>query len=138
MKVIRSDTGQGTVEFGLIFLLFLTLIFGIFEGSRLIFDYSIVSEAAREGVRYAIVRGNTCVLPVGSPCTASAADIINYVKSKAVGLPVTVSVSWPGPPSGSNSPGSTVVVRVTYPFTPLVWFISAIDLSSQTQMVIAR
>jgi Flp pilus assembly protein TadG len=136
--MIRRETGQGTVEFALIFLLFLMLVLGIFEGSRLIFDYSLVSEAASEGVRYASVRGSTCEVPDGSSCTASATEITSYVQSKTVGLPVTVSVSWPGPPSGSNDPGNSVSVQVTYPFTPVVWFIPAVDLSSTAQMAIAR
>jgi Flp pilus assembly protein TadG len=133
-KVIRGEAGQSTVEFALILLLFLMVILGIFEGSRLIFDYNIVSEAAREGVRYATVRGSACALPDGSSCTASATQISGYVQSKAVGRPVTVNVTWPAPPD----PGSTVVVQVTSSFTPVVWFIPAVDLSSEARMVIAR
>src|SRR5437870_2504551 len=133
-KVIRGEAGQSTVEFALILLLFLMVILGIFEGSRLIFNYNIVSEAAREGVRYAMVRGSACVLPDGSSCTASATQIGDYVQSKAVGRPMTVNVTWPAPPN----PGSTVVVQVTSSFTPVVWFIPAVDLSSEARIVIAR
>jgi Flp pilus assembly protein TadG len=138
--MIRGESGQNTVEFTLIFLLFVMLTFGIVEGGRLIRDYGIVSQAAREGVRYASVRGSTCKLPDRSPCTASESEIRTYVNAKAIGLltPENVTVSWPGPPAGNKAPGQTVSVQTTHPFQPLVWFIPSITLTSQSQLVIVR
>lgn len=138
--MIRGQTGQSAVEFTLIFLLFFMLFFGIIEGGRLIFDYGIVSQAAREGVRYASVRGSTCKLPGGSSCTASEAEIKNYVVGKAIRLLTTanIAVSWPGLPAGSTAPGKIVSIQTTYPFKPLLWFIPSVTLRSQSQMVIIR
>jgi hypothetical protein len=138
--MIREQTGQTLVEFTLIFLLFIMLLFGIVEGGRLIYDFGIVSQAAREGVRYASVRGSTCKLPGGPSCTATEAEIKNYVVGKAIGLLTTanVAVSWPGPPTGSTAPGKIISIQTTYPFTPLVWFIPSVTLRSQSQMVIIR
>lgn len=134
--MIRGQTGQSAVEFTLIFLLFFMLFFGIIEGGRLIFDYGIVSQAAREGVRYASVRGSTCKLPGGSSCTASEAEIKNYVVGKAIRLLTTanIAVNWPGPPA----PGKIVSIQTTYPFKPLLWFIPSVTLRSKSQMVIIR
>jgi Flp pilus assembly protein TadG len=94
-SLIREQAGQTLVEFTLIFLLFLMLLFGIAEGGRLIFNYGRVSQAAREGVRYASVRGSTCKAG-GSSCTATATGIKNYVVGKAGGLltAADVTVSW--------------------------------------------
>jgi Flp pilus assembly protein TadG len=135
--MIRGQTGQTLVEFTFIFLLFLMLLFGIAEGGRLIFNYGIVSQAAREGVRYASVRGSTCKIPGGSSCTATTTDIKNYVVGKAIGLliPANVTVSWPG---GSNTPGKIIAIQTSYAFQPLVWFMPSVTLSSQSQMVIVR
>jgi hypothetical protein len=134
--MIRSEAGQNTVEFTLIFLLFLMLTFGIVEGGRLLRDYGIVSQAAREGVRYASVRGSTCKLPDRSSCTTTEPEIRDYVQAKAIGLlaPENVTVNWPGPPS----PGSVVAVQTTHPFQPLMWFIPSVTLTSQSELVIVR
>ena len=52
----REDKGQAQVEFVLsIFLVLLTLL-GIFELTMFIYTYSVLSDAAKEGVRYAIVQ----------------------------------------------------------------------------------
>jgi hypothetical protein len=138
--MIRAQTGQAAVEFTLIFLIFLMLLFGIAEGGRLIFIYGTVSQAAREGVRYASVRGGNCKLPGGSSCTATEAEIKNYVLDRAMGLltAANIMVSWPGPPSGSNAPGMIVSITTTYPFQPLVWFIPSVTLRSSSQMVIVH
>jgi hypothetical protein len=138
--IIRDQAGQNTVEFTLIFLLFMVLIFGIVEGGRLVRDYGIVSQAAREGVRYASVRGSTCKVPGGSACMASESDIKNYVMGKAMGLltAANITVSWPGPPTGSKTPGSIVSITTTYPFQPLAWFMPSVNLRSTSQIVIVH
>jgi TadE-like protein len=138
--MIKGESGQNTVEFTLIFLLFVMLTFGILEGGRLIRDYGIVSQAAREGVRYASVRGSTCKLPDRSSCTASESEIRTYVQAKGIGLLTAdnVTVSWPGPPTGNKAPGQIVSIQTMHPFQPLVWFIPAIPITSQSQLVIVR
>jgi hypothetical protein len=136
--MIKGEKGQTIVEFTLIFLLFLMLLFGIAEGGRLVYNFGIVSQAAREGVRYASVRGGTCKLPGGSSCAAAETEIKNYVIGRAMGLltAANITVSWPGPPTGSNVPGKIVSVTTTYPFQSKFWFIPSVTLRSQSQMVI--
>jgi hypothetical protein len=106
----------------------------------LIRDYGIVSQAAREGVRYASVRGSTCKLPDQSSCTASESEIRTYVQGKGIGLLTheNVMVNWPGPPIGDKSPGRVVAIQTAHPFQPLVWFIPPVTLTSQSQLVIVR
>ena len=48
---------QALVEFALVIMLLLVLIFGILEGGRLLFIYGAVVNASREAARYGSVEG---------------------------------------------------------------------------------
>jgi hypothetical protein len=52
----RATRGQSLVEFAIVSIVLLMLILGIIEMGRLLFVYSVVSNAAQEGVRYGIIR----------------------------------------------------------------------------------
>jgi Flp pilus assembly protein TadG len=67
-----SSRGQSLVEFALIsgFLFFLLL--GIIEFARLLFIYSVVSNAAQEGSRYGIVRPRDVISAPAATQTAQA------------------------------------------------------------------
>lgn len=52
----RATRGQSLVEFAIVSIVLLMLILGIIEMGRLLFVYSVVSNAAHEGVRYGIIR----------------------------------------------------------------------------------
>jgi hypothetical protein len=60
-----SRRGQALVEFALVIPLMLILAFALVDFARGIFIYSVISSAAREGARYAIVHGNQGATPVG-------------------------------------------------------------------------
>jgi len=127
------ESAQSLTELPIVLVLFLVLTFGIVDAGRLIYAYNAVSLSAREGVRWAAVRGGT------SGRTASKADIQDFVQSKTVGVPVTVDVSWL--PDSNNQPGSTVVVTVTNdfaPIAPLPLVPKTIKLASSSRMIISR
>jgi len=128
----------------------LTLIFGIAETSLAVYSYFYISEAAREGTRYAIVRGSSCT-SFNTACPASASDVQTYVKG--LGYPgiksasTTVTTTWPTTgasctPSTTpcNNPGNLVKVKVAYQFNLAVPFVPAnlINMSSTSQMVISQ
>src|SRR5439155_20116088 len=98
--------GQALAELAIVIGLLVMVMFGILDAGRLIYNYCAVSFSAREGVRWAIVRGAT------SGRSASAADVSNYVQSMSMGVPVNVSVSW----SPDNQPGSAVLRTVQNDF----------------------
>jgi hypothetical protein len=127
--------------FALIFLLFPSM-FGIIDFSRAMYAYHWVAYAAREGTRWASVRGADCVGLTGG-CPAAATDIQTYVQSlHPPGLPyvasscttpgclsvnTTQSFVWPGLGGDGNScvnasspqiysPGCLVTVQVNYYF----------------------
>jgi Flp pilus assembly protein TadG len=53
----RSSRAQAMVEFALALPVFLFIVYGLIEASRLIFIVTTVSSAAREGARYASAGG---------------------------------------------------------------------------------
>ena len=57
---IDNENGSTLVEFALVVILFLTVFFGIIDFARALYAYHFVAHAAREGTRYAIVRGANC------------------------------------------------------------------------------
>jgi len=130
---LRGQTGSAIVEFTLVALMFFMLSLGLAEFGRAIFDYSIVSSLAREGVRYAAVRGSA------SGHAATADNISSYVQSKASGMNLTVTVTWT--PAANNNPGSTVNVQVQYTFSsvaPVLLSLGTIPLTSTSSMVIIQ
>jgi Flp pilus assembly protein TadG len=128
----RDARGVTLVEFALASTLFFTITFGTIEFGRMILDYNIISNAAREGVRYAVVRGSS------SGRTATADQVKRYVASRSGGLLSTtnVTVTWPS----NKAPGSVVQVQVQYSFAPIVTLLpqTAVNLSSTSTGYILR
>jgi Flp pilus assembly protein TadG len=129
----RKQGGQAMVEFAMILLITLTLIFGIIQASLALYAYSFVSYGARCGARYAMVRGSKS----SSPATTSSVQ--TYVQSLAFPLDtgsMTVTTTW----NPDNNPGSVVTVAVTYVFAPLGPFLgsSGISMSSSAQALISN
>ncbi len=133
----RSHSGQALLEFALVFPVIVLVFLGVFDFGRYMFASSEVADAAREGVRTAIVNQNV------DDITARAAE-----QAVALGIPssppgtcpttanaVCVSflldgdVSASPPPSACSSPpqlGCQAVVTVTYDFTPVTPIINSI------------
>ena len=108
-----AQAGQSLAELAVVLVLLLFLTFGIIDAGRLIFAYNAVSAGAREGVRWAVVRGATS--PLG---TATKDDIKAFVQNGTVGTTVDVDATW----TPDSAPGSTVAVTVTSPFSPIAPF----------------
>ena len=138
MRRARDQRGAALVEFALVSIVFFTIVFGIMEFGRMIFDYNIVSTVARDGARWASVRGST------SGHAASVLDVQTYVASRSVGLltPSDVTPTWPDPGAGPpNAAGKTVHVNARYTFAPIILVLlpsTARTLSSTATMVIVR
>lgn len=126
-KYPKNEKGTYLVEFAIVAPAFLFLLFGVMEFGRAIWAYNSIAHAAREGVRFAIVRGEE------SSQAATAGAIETYVKSRSGVGPVQVTTTW----QPNNKPGSVVQVKVDYSFQPSVPFIPSIDLTSTSKMVIS-
>lgn len=126
----RNERGSELIELSLVGILLFTLVFGIMELGRAVWIYDTVAHLAREGARYAIVRGAESSQP------ASAADVDAHLQTLAGGMTgYMVTTNW----TPDNEPGSVVQVRVDRPFDPIVPLVGLppITLSSTSQMVIS-
>lgn len=108
---LRRDEGSALIEFAATSLLFFMFVFAIVEGSRAIYQYHTLSSVAREGTRFAAVRG------AGSGRMTTEDAVRAYVRSKSSGVNPAVTVTWT---PASKLPGGTVEVYVTHTFTTLV------------------
>lgn len=144
----RDERGQAIVEFAMVGSVALMLLFGIVEIGRAMYTYHLVSNAARIGSRYAIVRGATCsqTSPSGT-CQATSDSIQTYVKSVSPGIDtsqLTVSTTY-GTSDGCSDPTfesnlCLVTVTASYNFKFLVPLVSsaAVTMSSTSKMVISQ
>jgi Flp pilus assembly protein TadG len=155
----HGEQGSAIMETALSMLVLLTVLFGLLELSLAAYSFHFASNAAREGARYAMVRGSTaggaCATYNTTYCNASGTNISDYVKS--LGLPgistastaMTVSSAWsaftggstcPASPAPCNSPGNLVTVTVTYSFPLSIPGIPAatIPMTSTSAMIISQ
>jgi hypothetical protein len=138
------------VETAMTLAVWLTLVFGMMLAGLELYSYHYISEAARLGTRFAIVRGSSCSGLSGG-CPASATQIQTYVTG--LGYPgisataMTVTPAWYDSDGATsctvapcNVPGNFIQVKVQYQFpfsVPLAPSI-ALKMSSTSRMVIAQ
>jgi len=145
---LGGEDGVGLIEYAFVFILFVTMLFGVCGFGLALYDYHFVSHAAREATRWAAVNGNTCASDSSCAAPATATDIQNYVAQLTPsGINpnnLTVTASWPSTDgicaTASNDPGCTVQVQVSYNYTfilPLIG-LNPLKLSSTSQMIIAH
>lgn len=125
--------GQAAAETAMSIVLFLTIVLGIIEFARAMYSFDQVSEAAKLGVRYAIVHGSQSKTP------ATSSDITSYIQTELTGLDpdrLTINTSW----SPDNNPGSTVSVQVLYSFQFAEHWMPkmTLTLSANSQGVVAQ
>lgn len=146
-RYLRSkhlQRGTTIVEAAIVLSLFLLLVLAIADGGRMIYAYGVMSHAAREGVRYAVVRGTDAgadPLRVGDSPTTPA-QVETHVQNRAAPLsPIRAFTTWELDNVGQSikDPGQVVEVRVEYDFNPVTPFflpLSPIVLTSTSRTVI--
>jgi Flp pilus assembly protein TadG len=154
-RILRNSRskGQVLVETALCVVLLFGLLSGLMLLALTIYEYHSISQSAREGSRWAAVRGSaSCTTTHVDHCNASATDIANYVAGLGFSniTSSNVTVVWCLPPIGGtagtcsgttkNDPGNLVQVQVTYSTTLVAPMLSskAITMGSTSQMVIAQ
>jgi Flp pilus assembly protein TadG len=141
----HGERGSTLIEMAFAAASALMLILGIMELGRAYYTYGFVAQLARDGARWAMVRGSMSCTNSGSKlndCDATPAEIQSYVQSLSEGatVPADITVTTTYPSCGTNAPGCTVSVNVSYPFQYIDRYMprSVITMSSASQMVIAQ
>jgi len=133
----HRSRGQSLVEFALVLPIMLFLFMMLFDFGRAVYAYSTVSDAARQGVRYAIVNQTTTTIQSTAAGAATALGI----------SPASVAVAFhpAGQTTGVCSPidlGCVAEVRVPYRWTAITPIIAdvigQIDMSSTARMPVER
>jgi Flp pilus assembly protein TadG len=136
MRVIKPTdrrSGAALVEAALVVPVILLLLYGVFCGAIMVITVDQVDTAAREGARWASVRGAMYAFDSKQPA-ATAADVNAYVQAQGVTLEqsqMTVNTTW----QGSNRPGNYVTVEVVYNWPGMGPFGAQQMVARSTQLV---
>ena len=98
----RGRCGQSLVEMALVLPLLLLLVFGIIEFGRVFNAYIIVTNAAREGARFAVVGSPdegeiTAEVLLAMASLGAPSDVDIDGEQGARGSPVTVTITYDVP-----------------------------------------
>jgi hypothetical protein len=139
MVSARRQSGQALVEFSLTAIIFIAVLLFLLDGGRILWNWVTLSEAVREGARYAIVHG-AYADPMVRQCGTYPVDQIQQeVIDHALGMgttlrPANITVTCP-----SNNPYTTVTVQATLPIQPIfmsLWGGGTITIKAESTMEI--
>jgi Flp pilus assembly protein TadG len=144
----KPEAGQSTVEFALTTLIVMVILFGAMEFIVMIYTYNVLADAAKEGVRYAIVHGTgkgaaNCSGPGGGgiSCSDSTGANIQSVVSNFTRVSFHNSAAMvvtPSFPDSSSAAPSRVRVTISYvyqPFTNLGWPSMTVNAAAEGRIV---
>lgn len=127
----RSRRGASAVEMAMIAPLFVMLLLGQIETSRLGMVSQLLTTAAREGCRVAVVPGN------------EQTDVQTRINAVLSGSGISVGTITPTCPSGytwdSAPSGTAITVSLSVPYSSVSWlgtpfFLSGATISAQATM----
>ena len=133
--VSRNEAGQSLVEFALVILFVFILFVSIVQMIMFMHTYNTLANAAKEGVRYAIVHGTQnsncsgpttstiCTIPNGSPYNNVKDAALNFASvsiQNVTRADITVAY-FPKDTTGAacGDPGCMVRVTVAHQYNPL-------------------
>ncbi len=110
--------GAAAVEFAVVLPVFITLVFGMIEYGRMVMVQQVITNAAREGCRKAIMDGAT---------SQEVQDVVNnYLESAGI-TSATITIT-PSEPSEAGA-GEPVTVSVSVPYDQVSWLPAPMYLS---------
>lgn len=104
-----KERGQSLLETAVMIVVIFSVVFWVFEIGWLMYTYSVMADAANEGVRYAIVHSGGDSAGTSSRVKTFAGTSLHDVSA----LTVTVSN-----PDGDYIPPHRVRVQVSYTYVP--------------------
>jgi Flp pilus assembly protein TadG len=122
---LRRQSGQALIEAGLMMVVIVMVVLWVFELSWLMYTYTVLADAANEGVRYAVVHS-------GADPTGTQATVKNFATASMHDVSaISISVT---PPDGSYTPPNRVRVTVTYAYVPyLPKYIGAMTMTTYAE-----
>ena len=136
----RGERGSMLLEFTLSVWMIFLVVFLIFEFCMMVYTYSVLSDAAREGIRYAVVHGTdsgSCSGPSSGCGDTGGSNVTSVVRDYASlsfhdlrGM--TVTPTWP---DGTSTPGSRVKITLNYPY---IAYLQVPGFDSPTMQVTAE
>lgn len=149
-KRTSGSRGATMVEFAMTFLVVTFVLFLLVEFSMWIYTYNVMADAAKAGVRYAIVHGSGNSSPSGpssgsalTSCTANSTNVTavqdevtkwaKFSIYSTASLSVTVCYL-----DGNNKAPSRVQVKVSNPITPFfsnLWSTPPVTATAQGRIV---
>lgn len=113
LRTFQPGRGQATVEFALVLLILLALLYGILEISRLLFINAELENAAREAGHYAALHPTVSASYLRTNVIAPRLSLIDKNSPDfAVGAPTF--------PQGGIGPHYPVQIAVTFTWTSMV------------------
>jgi Flp pilus assembly protein TadG len=136
----RGRRGAETVETALVLTTMVMFVFGVFEYSRLLLDWNLLDNAAREGCRYALV--NNTSPSISTSVRTLVTGYMGGENSSFTGFTVAVSGTHNGVSTTVDNLAAgdliTVTVTGTYKFMniiPLVTMPASFSITSGCTMV---
>ncbi len=138
------ERGQATLEIVVSLMVIFSLVFGLFEVCMLTYTCSVLSNAAQEGVRYAIVHGTSssnCSGPDSGCSDQSPYSKVQSVVSTAASASLhdltamSVTVSYSAGTAAVGNPVRIVVVYTYIPYVSLPGLHNTLSFSSQGQIL---
>lgn len=135
--ILRTERRKGAtvIECAFAYPIFFLLLIGLIVAGLGVFRYQEVSSLAREGARYASVRGSTYERRTGLKSATEKEIYEKIIQPNAHGMDkskLTYAVSW----SPDKERGSQVTVQVKYRWIPEAFF-GGMDLSSTSTVSIS-
>ena len=130
------EHGVAAVEMALMLPILVMIVFAIINFAAVLYDYIVITNAAREGARWASINTHTAFSCASSAAgTADPCEIANsYAADRLLNFGAA-SVTH-ATASGAASAGSLVTVTVTFNFTGIGWFLSGyLDNLSATSIM---
>jgi Flp pilus assembly protein TadG len=106
----KEQRGTVLIEFAISLLLVLTILFTTLELCSAVYTYTVLADAANEGVRYAIVHSSDTSGAISKVKKYAAYSMHDVSK-------IVVSVTYP---DGSSVPPNRVAVSVTYQYVAYI------------------
>lgn len=114
--------GQALAEFAIVAPVFFLILFAIIDFGRYVYYTQILSNAAREGARYAIVHGELGIPPTGpGSADPTGSAVKSIVQASALGVVALtfddIDVAWD---PENNKRNTKVSVTVEYDFHSVI------------------